>query len=105
MSATEFENGGSHSLHRREFVKGAVYTAAAAAMIRPVLAQTNAPPPPPVPKPAAGMIPMRALGKTGVLVSALGLGGFHLGTAKDQQEATEIIDRALDAGVNFIDNA
>ena len=52
-----------------------------------------------------GMIPKKAMGKTGVQVSCMGLGGFHLGSAKDQEEATEIVARALDAGVNFIDNA
>ena len=38
-------------------------------------------------------------------VSALGLGGFHLGSTRDQTEATEIVARAIDAGVNFFDNA
>jgi aryl-alcohol dehydrogenase-like predicted oxidoreductase len=103
MSAMEMENLGSHPLHRREFVRGAVYTAAAAAMIRPAFSQT--------PNAAAGeqtsdgTIPMKPLGKTGVQVSALGLGGFHLGSTKDQQETNDIVARAIDAGVNFFDNA
>ena len=50
-------------------------------------------------------VPMRPLGKTGLQVSALGLGGFHLGSTKNQPEATEIVARAMDAGVNFFDNA
>jgi aryl-alcohol dehydrogenase-like predicted oxidoreductase len=49
-------------------------------------------------------IPMRPLGKTGVQVSALGLGGFHLGSAKDLDEAKRIVDEAIDNGVNFFDN-
>jgi aryl-alcohol dehydrogenase-like predicted oxidoreductase len=49
-------------------------------------------------------IPMRPLGKTGVQVSALGLGGFHLGSAKDLDEARRIVDEAIDNGVNFFDN-
>jgi aryl-alcohol dehydrogenase-like predicted oxidoreductase len=52
----------------------------------------------------SGSIPRRKLGKTDVEVSALGVGGFHLGAAKDQAEATEIVHRAMDAGVNFFDN-
>jgi aryl-alcohol dehydrogenase-like predicted oxidoreductase len=48
---------------------------------------------------------MRPLGKTGLQVSALALGGFHLGSARNQPEATEIVARAMDAGVNFFDNA
>jgi aryl-alcohol dehydrogenase-like predicted oxidoreductase len=52
-----------------------------------------------------GTIPMRPLGKTGVQVSAIGIGGYHLGSAKDLQEAKRIVDEAIDAGVNFFDNA
>ncbi len=51
-----------------------------------------------------GNVPRRPLGKTGLEVSALGLGGFHLGSAKDQATATEIVHQAMDAGVNFFDN-
>jgi uncharacterized protein len=52
-----------------------------------------------------GTVPMRPLGKTGVQVSAIGIGGYHLGSAKDLQEAKRIVDEAIDAGVNFFDNA
>jgi aryl-alcohol dehydrogenase-like predicted oxidoreductase len=51
-----------------------------------------------------GLVPHRKLGRTGVDVSALGIGGFHLGSTKDQAEATEIVHQAIDAGVNFFDN-
>lgn len=54
---------------------------------------------------ASGEIPHRPLGKTGLQVSALGVGGFHLGSAKDQQEANSIVALAIDSGVNFFDNA
>ena len=50
-------------------------------------------------------VPKRPLGKTGLEVSALAIGGYHLGSTKDQNEASEIVSRALDAGVNFFDNA
>ncbi len=50
-------------------------------------------------------IPKRPLGKTGVQVSALGVGGYHLGSAKDQAECRQIVDTALEAGINFFDNA
>ena len=55
--------------------------------------------------PLQGPIPKRPLGKTGLQVSILGLGGYHLGATKTQQEADEIVAYALDAGVNFFDNA
>jgi predicted aldo/keto reductase-like oxidoreductase len=49
--------------------------------------------------------PKRAMGSTGLQVSILGVGGFHLGTTKTQQEANEIVARAMDYGINFFDNA
>jgi uncharacterized protein len=51
------------------------------------------------------MVPMRPLGKTGAQVSALGIGGYHLGCTRDQAEANELVSRAMDAGINFFDNA
>jgi len=52
-----------------------------------------------------GQVPHRPLGRTGVQVSALGLGGYHLGSAEDEKQARQIVDEALDAGINFFDNA
>ncbi len=46
----------------------------------------------------------RKLGKTGVEVSCIGVGGYHLGLTKDEDEAIKIVRTALDAGVNFMDN-
>jgi aryl-alcohol dehydrogenase-like predicted oxidoreductase len=45
----------------------------------------------------------RALGRTGVRVSPIGLGTDNFGDATRAEEATRIINRALDAGVNLID--
>lgn len=50
-------------------------------------------------------VPKRPLGKTGLNVSALGVGGYHLGTADTQEQATQIVHAAMDAGVNFFDCA
>ncbi|HXJ44284.1 MAG TPA: aldo/keto reductase [Bryobacteraceae bacterium] len=50
-------------------------------------------------------IPRRPLGRTGLDVSILGIGGYHLGSADSDAEATQIVNQALDAGVNFFDNA
>jgi aryl-alcohol dehydrogenase-like predicted oxidoreductase len=49
----------------------------------------------------------RQLGGTGVEVSPLCLGAMMLGAwgNTDHEESTRIIDRALDAGINFIDTA
>jgi predicted aldo/keto reductase-like oxidoreductase len=49
--------------------------------------------------------PKRAMGKTGLQVSILGVGGFHLGTVAGQAEVNDMVAMALDHGVNFFDNA
>ena len=48
-------------------------------------------------------IPFRTLGRTGEKVSIVGIGGFHLGPA-GEQEAIRIVRSAVDNGVNFLDN-
>ncbi len=90
---------------RRDFVRGAMFAAAGAVAGREGLAQTAAPAEATVTPTKAGTVPKKPLGKTGVMVSALGVGGFHLGSAKDQNEVNEIVARSIDAGVNFFDNA
>jgi len=50
-------------------------------------------------------IPRRPLGPNGELVSAIGLGGYHLGKIKNQREAIRIVHAAIDAGLTFMDNA
>jgi aryl-alcohol dehydrogenase-like predicted oxidoreductase len=50
-------------------------------------------------------IPMRPFGRhTDVKISALGLGGHHLGQAEDLKTAMQIVDRAIDGGITFFDN-
>ena len=50
-------------------------------------------------------IPYRALGRTGVQVPVMGLGGYHLGTIKSKREAVRIVQAAVDEGITFMDNA
>ena len=50
-----------------------------------------------------GSIPLKPFGKTDVQLSALGLGGHHLGAASSEDVAVEIVHRAMDGGVNFYD--
>ena len=54
--------------------------------------------------PQNATMPRRKLGNTGVEVSLLGLGGYHIGVQKDEAESIRIIRRALDLGVTFLDN-
>lgn len=54
----------------------------------------------------SGGIPIRPLGRTGVSVSILGLGGGHIGRAAiPQQEAVRLIQSGIDQGISFMDNA
>jgi aryl-alcohol dehydrogenase-like predicted oxidoreductase len=50
-------------------------------------------------------VPKRPMGSTGLQVSILGMGGFHLGTAAGQEEVNNMVAKALDHGINFFDNA
>ncbi|HEX3251056.1 MAG TPA: aldo/keto reductase [Pyrinomonadaceae bacterium] len=50
-------------------------------------------------------MPTRVLGRTGVEVSLVGLGGWHLGfNYIDEELSTRIIRTAIDNGINFMDN-
>src|SRR5438874_12249336 len=50
-------------------------------------------------------IPRRPLGRTGVEVCAIGLGGYHLGTVGSRREAGRIAQAAVDEGIAFMDHA
>src|SRR5438270_12473189 len=47
----------------------------------------------------------RKLGSTAERVSAIGLGGYHIGIPKDESESIRIIRSAVDRGINFLDNS
>jgi len=52
-------------------------------------------------------MPYRILGRTGEKVSALGLGGSHVGKPEQlsEDETVRIVRTALDRGMNFMDNS
>ena len=50
-------------------------------------------------------VPKRPMGSTGLQVSILGMGGYHLGTVAGQSEVNDMVAKALDHGINFFDNA
>ena len=54
---------------------------------------------------ASFQVPRRPMGSTGLEVSILGMGGYHLGTASTQMEVNNMVAKALDHGINFFDNA
>lgn len=52
-----------------------------------------------------GEMQYRTLGRTGERVSVIGLGGYHIGKVKTEQESVQLIRRAIDRGINFLDNS
>jgi aryl-alcohol dehydrogenase-like predicted oxidoreductase len=51
-----------------------------------------------------GEVPLRPLGRTGVKVSALGMGGHHLGDVPTFDGAVRLVHEAIDGGITFFDN-
>ena len=100
-------NGGES---RRAFLKGVAMTGAVS-MISAASAkgQNNGPggqstPLVPTAPPEKGGVaefqaPQRAMGRTGLQVSILGVGGFHLGAVAGQPEVNDMIAKALDHGI------
>jgi len=58
-----------------------------------------------LPAAGEGTVPQRPLGKTGVDVSIVGLGGYHLGNVADEKEAARMVHAAIDRGMTFMDNS
>ncbi|MDJ0913809.1 MAG: aldo/keto reductase, partial [Desulfobacterales bacterium] len=50
------------------------------------------------------LLPLRKLGSSGPVVTNLGVGGDHVGSASEK-DAQAIIEKALEEGVRFFDNA
>jgi uncharacterized protein len=86
----------SQQTTRREFLKQAAAGAALASLAGDVLASTQA---------SAAGIPTRVLGRTGERVSILSLGGWHIGSVKDDAEAIRLMRMAIDEGMTFFDNS
>ena len=79
---------------RRQFITSTVSSAAVASLL-PSISHGA----------VQGEMPMRPFGKSGIKVSQLGLGGWHIGIQKERSESHRIIHTAMDAGINFLDNS
>jgi aryl-alcohol dehydrogenase-like predicted oxidoreductase len=90
---------------RRKFVKGSAAALTASLVVKPSFGAGGAGPSGDKGPGNGEQVPHRPLGKTGVQVSALGVGGYHLGSIKNETESNELVARALDAGINFFDSA
>lgn len=82
-----------HRPTRRDFLRKTAFGIGAAAVAPNALAAS------------AESIPRRTLGQTGEEVSMLCLGGYHIGTIRDDRESVSLIREAIDRGVTFLDNA
>jgi predicted aldo/keto reductase-like oxidoreductase len=51
------------------------------------------------------VLPMRQLIRNGTKVTAFGMGGYHLGLTNNPKEAEHMIERSIELGVRFFDNA
>ena len=101
---------------RRDFLKSTVALAGAAGISNSITMADPAPPAsqqtaesllslqPPTTTREGDMI-YRTLGRTGEKVSAIGLGGFHIGQQKDEADSIKIIRTAVDRGITFLDNS
>ncbi len=79
---------------RRDFLRAA----SAAAILSPVLVRG-------APDSLGKVLPQRVIGRNGEKVTAIGLGGHHVGVSQDEKLAQALIERAIEKGVRFFDNA
>ncbi len=94
----------SEARDRRAFLKGSLLASAGVGLIASGAAPAGASAQPA--GPAKSAIPQRPLGKTGRQVSIYGLGGLFTVSMPDRHdEAVQIVNRAIDLGVNYIDTS
>jgi len=87
-------------MQRREFLKAAAVAGVAAAATSNMIGQPQSPA-----ASSSSEMQYRQLGRTGEKVSAIGLGGYHIGTQADPAESVRLIRTAIDRGINFMDNS
>ena len=88
-------------MDRRDFLKTA--TVAAAGSVTSVDAQGTQPSAP-TRRPESPNMIYRELGRTGERVSAIGMGGYHIGKQQDPDESIRLLRTAIDRGITFLDN-
>jgi diketogulonate reductase-like aldo/keto reductase len=88
-------------MDRRDFLKTA--TVAAAGSVAAARAQSTSASLA-TRRPESPNMIYRELGRTGERVSAIGLGGYHIGKQQDPNESIRLIRSAIDRGITFMDN-
>ncbi len=88
------ETSGDDGITRRDFVKSIAVTGVAVGLGAQAWSAES----------KTGDMMYRTLGRSGEKVSAIGLGGYHIGVPKDEAEGIRIIRSAVDRGITFMDN-
>src|SRR5580698_33142 len=89
-------------MERRDFLKSATAMGVAAATGSAIGQASNGSAP--VTRAQSPDMPYRQLGTTGEVVSAIGMGGYHLGKQKDANESIRLMHAGIDRGITFMDN-
>ena len=85
----------SETVNRREFGRASVSALAAGAVAQAAPGEHD-----------GGRAPRRVLGRTGMQVGILGLGGAgFLNDWNDKESVVQLINEAIDAGINYFDTA
>src|ERR1017187_1326166 len=90
-------------MDRRKFLKTATVAAAGSVASTGAGAQSTQPSPA-TGRPESPNMIYRELGRMGERVSAIGMGGFHIGKQQDPNESIRLIRAAIDRGITFMDN-
>jgi aryl-alcohol dehydrogenase-like predicted oxidoreductase len=97
-------NPTNRSPHRRDFLQAAGLFGTGLALSDSAL-QAQAPAQVELTNTGTDQIPRKPFGRTSEHFSVIGLGGYSLGDSPSLEEAIAIVHEAIDAGVNFCDNA
>jgi aryl-alcohol dehydrogenase-like predicted oxidoreductase len=92
-------------MQRRDFLKAAAVAGVAATVTPEMLGQARPSPSNPSALTSSSEMQYRTIGRTGEKVSAIGLGGYHIGVQHDPAESVRLIRAAIDRGINFMDNS
>jgi uncharacterized protein len=98
------EHPGQQGPDRRDFLQTAGLIGAGVLLSESLLRAEN-PPQLELSNTGPDKIPRKPFGRTQERVSVIGLGGYSLGDAPSLKEAVAIVHEAIEAGVNFFDNA
>jgi aryl-alcohol dehydrogenase-like predicted oxidoreductase len=97
-NSDDFRNDDSTAttgIPRRDFVESVAIAGAAVSLGTPAWGAES----------KSGEMIYRTLGRTGEKVSAIGLGGYHIGVPPQEEESIRIIRTAIDRGITFMDNS